>query len=134
MVQLILALVLSAADEGMASEKDYKIVSEGTTTKLKAGANGKLVIQVVPQNGFKVSDETPFSLKLAATDGVKLDGTQFQRKDLVDPKAKDPQVKTGFRAEKKGEHTVSGDLVFFLCTEKLCQRMTAKTSVKIAVD
>ena len=108
--------------------------TDGSTLKVKSGEKGTLVLSVVAMNGFKVSQETPFSAKLSPSTGVKLEGQQFARKDLVDPKAKDPQLKTTFTATAKGAQTVKADLVFFLCTDKLCQRMTTSSDVKITVD
>ncbi|MCC6806846.1 MAG: hypothetical protein IT381_05450 [Deltaproteobacteria bacterium] len=130
----LLLLALITAGDGLATDKDYKLVSDGTSAKVKAGAQGTLVLSVLALNGFKVSQETPFTVKLAPTAGLKLAAEQFARKDLVDPKAKDPQVKTTFTASAKGAQTVKADVVFFLCTDKLCQRMTAKTDVAITVE
>lgn len=124
----------AAGDDGLATEKDFKIVTDGSTTKLKNGEKGTLTLQVLAMNGFKVSQETPFTVKLAPTAGLKLETQQLQRKDLVDPKAKDPQVKTAFTATAKGAQAVKADLVFFLCTDKLCQRMTTSQELKVAVE
>jgi hypothetical protein len=65
---LVFAFAAGSAD-GTATEKDFKIVSEGTTAKLKAGSEGKLMVQVLALNGFHVSDETPFTLKAQRTRG-----------------------------------------------------------------
>jgi hypothetical protein len=135
MIALMCWLALSAAaNDGLATEKDFKVTSDGTAAKVKAGQKGALVVNVVALNGFKVSQETPFSLKLAATDGVKLDAQTFARKDLVDSNAKDPQVKTFFTGAAKGEQTVNVDVTFFLCSDKLCQRMTAKHTIKLNIE
>ncbi len=120
--------------DGLATDKDFKIATDGSTLKVKAGAQGKLVLAVVGINGFKVSQETPFSAKLAPSAGLKLEMQQFARKDLVDPKALTPQLKTGFTASAKGPQTVKADLVFFLCTDKLCQRMTSSYDVAVTVE
>jgi hypothetical protein len=130
----LLFLLAASAGPDLATEKDFKIVTDGSTLKVKHGEKGALVLSVVAMNGFKVSQETPFTVKLAPSAGVKLDTQQFARKDLVDPKAKDPQVKTSFTGTQKGAQNVKVDLIFFLCTDKLCQRMTSSADVKIAVE
>jgi len=132
MITALFAFALAATPDGLATDKDYKIVT--TPSKLKAGAEGSLTISVIPGTGFHLSDETPFTVKLAAPEGVTLGTTQFARKDVVDPKAKDPQVQTTISAKTKGEKTLKSDLVFFLCTDKLCQRMSVKHEFTIAVD
>lgn len=134
LLMFALATAPAAGADGLATDKDYKIVTDGSTAKLKNGEKGTLALQVVAMNGFKVSQETPFTVKLAPSAGVKLEVQQLARKDLVDPKAKDPQVKAAFTATAKGAQTVKADIVFFLCTDKLCQRMTTSQELKVSVE
>jgi hypothetical protein len=131
---LALVLMLAAPADGLATDKDFKIVTDGSTLTVKSGDKGALVLSVIALNGFKVSQETPFSVKLVPSAGLKLDAAEFKRKDLVDPKAKDPVVKTAYTATAKGAQGVKAEIAFFLCTDKLCQRMQATRDVKVDVQ
>lgn len=134
MKALCLAILLLGASEELATERDYTLVTEGSSTKLTAGETGTWALAIVAQHGFKVSPETPLSVTLSSGPGLKLGAAKLARKDLVDPKSKDPAFQTTVTAVAKGTHAIKAELVFFLCTDKLCQRMTALHSTKVVVE
>jgi len=129
MIHLCLLLISANAD-GTANEQDYKIVTEGTSTKLKSGAQVTLTVKIVALNGFHVSDEAPMSATLTPSAGLAFPATKITR----DKAQKEPTLTTTFSAKEKGAQTVKGDLTFFLCTEKLCQRMTASRELAVTVN
>lgn len=124
----------AVAQEGTATDKDYTLSTQGSAKKVKLGKDAVLAVSIVGKNGFKVSEETPFTLKLEATSGVKLAAAKFTRKELVDPKSTAPAVKTSYTGVAPGANQIKADVVFFLCTDKLCQRMTAQTSIDVLVE
>jgi len=52
------------------------------------------------------------TVALTPPDGLKFSTTKFSRKDLVDPEAKDPQLKTTFQATGKGAQRVRSEVGF----------------------
>ena len=123
----------STASAQDATDKDYELRSDATTKQLKVGQEGAWGLQIIAKNGFKVSDETPLTATLSAPPGLTLKSTKLLRKDALDPKSKTPEWKVGLSAAKAGTYEITADLVFFLCTDKLCQRMTAKHLVSVSV-
>lgn len=131
LIALMFTLGAATAMAQDATDKDYDIDFGGTTLELKVKAPGTIALKIVAKNGFKVSDETPLSVAFTAPAGLELGAKKLVRKDTLDPKSTSPGWKTTFTAQAAGSHEVNADLVFFLCTDKLCQRMTAKRSIKI---
>jgi len=136
---LSLALVFSfssalgATADGLATDADYDFVTTGTTTQVKTGREGTFAFSIAPKNGFKVSEDTPLSIALMSDDGLQISQPKIGRKDVVDPKAKSPAWKVAFTGAKPGAHDIKADLVFFLCSDKICQRMTASKAVAVTV-
>lgn len=114
-----------------ATENDYELKTATTTKDLRVGTEGTWGLQIVAKNGFKVSDETPLTATLSASEGLTLKSTKVARKDAVVPKSPSPEWKVGMTATKAGSYDVTANIVFFLCTEKLCQRMTTKNTVTV---
>ena len=133
MLSLALTLALSATADGLATEADYDLVTTGTTSQVKTGREGTFAVSIVPKNGFKVSEDTPLSIALMSDDGLQISQPKIGRKELVDPKAKSPAWKIAFTGAKPGAHDIKADLLFFLCSDKICQRMTASKAVSITV-
>lgn len=133
MFSLALVLALGATADGLATEADYDLVTTGTTSQVKNGREGTLALSIVPKNGFKVSEETPLSIALMSDDGLQMSQAKIGRKEMIDPKAKAPAWKVAFTGAKLGSHDIKADIVFFLCSDKVCQRMTTSKAVAIVV-
>jgi hypothetical protein len=133
------AAVLSFACTSKAAEQDpktlYKIDTTGTTTTVKSGTAGKLVIAIQPQvKGAHVKSETPFRGKLTTTGAVAFDKADFGYKDMARVVNEGPVFELPFKATAPGASTVTADLTFFVCTEQACMRTTDQVKVPVTVQ
>ena len=84
---LMLTLIASAA---FAADPDvtslYEVRTDGTSTALKAGEKGKVVIVIKAKNGAHVSDEAPLRIELSSKD-AKLDKEKVTLADSLVKKA-----------------------------------------------
>lgn len=131
---LLAALALQAPDATEVA-KDFDIQFSNASTPIKSGVDSQLVITIVPKNSWIVKSTTPLNITLSATPAVKFTKTKLDTKDLL-PEQKPPTETVGvtFSAPQKGAYTIHADMSFFLCTEQVCQRFTAKREHKIKVE
>jgi hypothetical protein len=113
-------------------DKPYTLKTEGTTTQVKTGEQGKFALQIIPAKGFKVSREAPMKIKLKSK-GLKLEKSRLGQKDTDDKKAKSPKFNVGFGAPSSGKQSVDAHAVFFICNETICQRKVEKLKVAVNV-
>lgn len=139
MNRLLPCAVLLSTFAVQAQEPDvaslYELSTEGSSVKLKASEQGRVVIEIRTKPGAHVSDEAPLKLELKAT-GASLGQDKFALKDSVGKKAKGqeyanprfeaPLTLTGAKAN------VEAKLSFFVCTEKLCARQ--QRTLALAVE
>lgn len=133
MLAFAIVLALAATADGLATEADYDLVTTGTTAQVNTGREGTYALSIVPKNGFKVSEDTPLSIALMSDDGLQISQPKVGRKEMIDAKAKAPSWKVAFTGTKPGAHDIKAELLFFLCSDKLCQRMNASKAVAITV-
>ena len=126
------ATLLFVGFAAVASPKNYTIDISQTTKEVKTGQNGVLYLQIVPEQGFKVSAEAPLKINLAA-EGLKLHKTKLGHEDAKDKKSTSPEFGVKFAAAEEGERAIDVDATFFVCDEKICERKTEKITVAIAV-
>lgn len=116
----------------------YEVTTAGSTTSLKAGESGKVVISIKLKDGAHVSDEAPLKLELSSKQS-KLAKEKLTLADSLNKKADgateypDPRFEVGFTPTTQGETSVEAKLIFFVCTEKLCARQTKQLSLPVQV-
>lgn len=116
----------------------YEVSTTGTTTKLKAGESGKVVISIKAKNGAHVSDEAPLRIELASKQS-KLTKEKLTLADSVNQKKQgetnypDPRFEVAFTPSSQGPTTVEAQMTFFICTEKQCSRQTQKLTLPVEV-
>ena len=129
----LLALALTfAGDAKEQAPKNYQLDLQGTSKEVQAGKPGKLELKIKAAPGYHVSAEAPLKIALAA-EGLKLDKSALGHDDAKDKKSEAPEFSVGFSAAEKGDKSIAIDAVFFVCSEKICERKTEKLSVPIAV-
>jgi hypothetical protein len=117
----------------------YDVTTEGTSTQVKAGEKGKVVIAVKTKDGAHVSDEAPLKIELSSK-GAKLDKQKLTYADSLAKKGEgeksppDPRFEVAFTAPAKGTVTVEAKLTFFICTDKVCARQTKTLALPIEVQ
>lgn len=143
MFRLGFIAVLAFASVAIAAEPDtasmYDVSTEGTTTTMKAGDKGKVVISIHAKNGAHVSDEAPLHIELSSKQS-KLDKEKLVLSDSLNKKAKDakeypdPRFEVGFTPSTQGKTSVDARMTFFICTETQCARQTKNLSLPVDVN
>jgi hypothetical protein len=109
----------------------YDVITEGSTTKLKAGETGKVVISIKALNGAHVSDEAPLKIELSSKQS-KLSKEKLTLADSI-KNSPNPRFEVPFTPSTQGPTTVEAKMTFFICTEKLCSRQTKNLSFPVEV-
>ncbi len=137
-VILLAPAAFAAADEAAIASM-YDVSTEGTSTTVKAGEKGKVVISIRAKNGAHVSDEAPLRIELSSKES-KLDQEKITLADSLNKKEKnakvypDPRFEVGFTPATQGKTTVEAKMTFFICTDSLCSRQTKKFSFPVEVN
>lgn len=116
----------------------YTVSTDGSSTRLKAGEKGKLVINVVAKEGAHVSDEAPLRIALSGK-GATLEKATLVYADSLNKKTDavkypNPKFEVPFTAAEKGAGAVEAKLTIFICTEKLCMRSQKTVTVPVEIN
>jgi hypothetical protein len=126
---LLLALTLLAAPPDVSNT--YKIEAP-RVVKVKKGANAVAHVAVVPRSDAHVSPDAPISLTVSAGPAVTLAKAKLGRPDAKETKAKGVEFDVPFTASAKDE--LKASLVFFICTDKLCERQKRDLALAVEVE
>ena len=135
-VLMLLSVMSARAETDVASF--YEVTTQGSSTKLKAGEVGKVVIAIKAKNGAHVSDEAPLRIELSSKESA-LEKQKLTLADAVNPKKDgegnypDPRFEVNFTPSSHGPTTVEAKMTFFICTEKLCSRQTKNLTFPVEV-
>ena len=116
----------------------YEVTTDGTSTKLKAGETGKLVISIKAKNGAHVSDEAPLKIELSSRQST-LTKDKLTLADSLNPKKQgetnypNPRFEVPFTPTAHGPATLEAKMTFFICTEKLCSRQVKNLTLPVEV-
>ncbi len=115
----------------------YEVSTEGTSTQVKAGEKGLLVLSIKTKPGAHVSEEAPLKLEVKGTQ-VTPEKQKLGREDSVGKKAAgqeyaDPRFEVPFTTATAGKGSVDAKLTFFICTEKICARQQKTLSLPVEV-
>jgi hypothetical protein len=130
---LVAAIFLTGATPSEPSSEPAKDYTLNVVTPVQAavGAPTEIVLTITPKAPWALHTETPFSANLSATTGLSLAKARLDAKDFLDPKADSKSVKAAVTATVAGEHTLSAELSFFLCTDTVCKRLKETASAKL---
>lgn len=128
LIAFSLLFSLSAAAQPVDVTALYEVSTEGTTTKVKAGEAGKVVVAIKLKGGAHVSDEAPLKLELSSQQ-AKLSKDKLTLADSIGKP--EPRFEVPFTAQ--GATTIDAKMTFFICTEKLCSRQTKQLSLNVEV-
>jgi hypothetical protein len=134
--RLVLTVLLTVVSMPSWAEIDiasfYEVSTEGTSTQLKAGDTGKVVISIKSKNGAHVSDEAPLKIELSSKQS-KLSKEKLTLADSVSPKNEDPRFEVQFTPTAHGQSSVEAKMTFFICTEKQCARQVKNITLPVEV-
>ena len=138
----LLSLLVLLAPAAWAADPDpaglYTVTTDGTSTVLKPGTSGKLVLSIHTSAGAHISEDAPMKLTLTGSGGVEPAKATLGRSDAKAVRkpdgAIDPRFEVPLTANSKGQGAVEAKLTFFVCTETLCSRQQKTLSVPVTVD
>ncbi len=138
---LALSACESRGDERPDVSSLYEVSTQGSSERVKAGAKGKLVIEIRTRPGAHVSAEAPVKVELKgnhlALDKEKLTGADSLAKAEPGKEGVNPRFEVPFAAQSAGKGGVEGEATFFVCTEKgtqVCLRQKKTISVPVEVN
>lgn len=126
------------AEQPAAEGELYEVSTAGSTTRLKAGETGKVVITIRALQGGHVSDEAPLKIELSSKQST-LTKQKLTLQDSLRPKAEgdtavpDPRFEVEFTPTAQGSTTVEAKMTFFICSQKQCARQSRTLSVPVEV-
>jgi hypothetical protein len=129
----LVALPAVAGEAGEEAAKAYKIETT-TALKLKKGEKGDAHVTIVPRSDAHVSPDAPISMALSAGPKVELAKTKLGRPDGTATPQKGVDFAIPVTAAAVGKDEVKGQLSFFICTEKLCERQKRDVTVPVTVE
>lgn len=128
----LLGLMANSAEAAGKTAADLEL---NAPAKLKNGKSAELSLRIKAHEGWKLSLEAPLSIKLTAPDNLKLKKAKLGAADASgDKKGTDVRFPTTVTAAAKGKGTVQAKIVYFMCTEEVCKRFTAKKEVALQVN
>jgi hypothetical protein len=131
----LLVLALAARADTTPAEF-YEVSTEGSSTVLKAGDKGRVVIALHLKPGAHMSEEAPLKIELVSP-GTQLDKATLTVADKVlKPGAppSDSRFEVGFAPVAHGPTTITAKMTFFVCTDKRCLRQTHNLSFPVEVQ
>ncbi len=101
---------------------EYDIAISSAPDILIANAPATLSVVITPHAPWLLKTTTPFTIALVGPESVAFKQNKFGARDFTDAKAPTKTVTTQFTPKEAGEQHVSVDMMFFLCSDQVCQR------------
>lgn len=115
------AACAKGARPDQAVEKEQYRLTVKVPAAVRVGQTVNAQIEVTPKAGYKVNLKYPAELRLAAAPaGVKLPQRKLAKKQAAALTKERLRFEVPLQATDAGEHVVSGEVDFSVCTPKLC--------------
>lgn len=130
----ILAAPARAADPGAEAARAYMVETGASTSAVKVGEPGKLVVVIKPITpGWHVHPQAPLKIRFEAPAALKLDKPELSRRDVVDAKAEAPRFETSFVASQAGAQDTKASVDFFICSDAACVKQEKIVNIPVTV-
>jgi hypothetical protein len=130
---LALAPLAALADPGSEAKSAYRLESDRSTSELKAGEQGKLVVVIRPTApGWHIHPEAPLKVRFESS-GLTIEKTTFSRKDAANPGAQAPRFESAFVAPSLGTKEATASFDFFICSDSACVKQSRTLSIPVTV-
>jgi hypothetical protein len=126
------ALGLAATPAARADEKSYTLVTDGSSSSVKVGADGKFALHIKPAAGYHVNKEGPFKIVLSG-DRVKPALDRLERKHAKDGNVESPRFEVALKGVEAGAGKLQADATFVICSETVCERRVEKLALAVDV-
>jgi hypothetical protein len=122
------------ANEGAEQAASAYKIETTSSLKLKKGEKGDAHVTIVPRSDAHVSPDAPLSMSLSSGPAIKLAKTKLGRGDGTATPRQGVDFTIPVTAAASGKDEVKGQLSFFICTEKLCERQKRDVTVPVTVE
>lgn len=135
-VLMLVAAVPAWAETDVASL--YEVTTEGSSTRLKSGETGQVIISIKAKGGAHVSDEAPLRIELSSKQ-TSFKKDKLTLADSVNKKKQgesiypDPRFEVPFVPTAPGPASVEAKMTFFICTDKVCARQVKNLAISVEV-
>jgi hypothetical protein len=99
----------------------------------KKGEKTTVPITFKGEGEFHFNTDYPFSVKLTAPAGVKLEKDTLKKEDAKEWKKEGATVEVAFTSADAGKKEITGEAKFAVCTEKDCAPQTQKIAINVEV-
>ena len=127
-----LAVAALAAPAAHADDKSYTLVTDGSSSSVKVGADGKFALHIKPAAGYHVNKEGPFKIVLSG-DRVKPAIEKLERKHAKDGDVESPRFEVALKGLEAGAGKLQADATFVICSETVCERRVEKLALAVDV-
>ena len=116
----------------------YELKTDGTSTRVKTGEKGKVVIQITAKAGAHVSGDAPLKIELSSKE-LKADKEKLTLADAATKKSDKQEIEEAkfevpFSAAKAGKANLEAKLTYFICTDKVCARQQKTIQFPVEVN
>jgi len=125
---------LAQGDVHADAAKAYRIETSQSPLKVKRGDKGQAKVTVVPRSDAHVSPDAPVSVTVSAGPALELPKQKLGRPDAKATEAKGVEFEVPFVGKQTGKDELHAQVVFFICTEKLCERQKRDVSLAVVVE
>lgn len=129
---LALAALPAAAQPAASAPAPTYRVEAPKSLRVKKGVPSRARLEVVPRADSHISPDAPVSVAVQGSPSLEVPQARLGRTDAKETPQKGIAFEVPFAAKAAGAGALDADLVFFICTEKLCERH--KEHVKLAVQ
>jgi hypothetical protein len=124
----------AAADESAARQSATYQVEAPRTLRVKKGEKANARLAVVPRADSHVSPDAPVSVAVKGSRTLEVPQAKLGRAEAKTTSEKGVEFDVPFIAREAGPGALDADLVFFICTEKLCERHKEHVQLAIQAD
>jgi hypothetical protein len=123
--------ILAISSSALAGGK-YKVDVKAPASA-KKGEKTTVPVTFTGTDGFHFNTDYPFSVKLTAPAGVKLEKDTLKKEDAKSWKHEGATVEIAFTASETGKKEIKGEAKFAVCTDKDCAPQTEKIAINVEV-
>ena len=131
---LVSVPALAEGDAHADAAKAYQIETSQAPLKVKKGEKGQARVTVVPRSDAHVSPDAPLSVTVSAGPALELPKQKLGRPDAKPTEAKGVEFDVPFVGKQAGKDELKAQMIFFICTEKLCERQKREVALAVVVE
>ncbi len=124
----------AAADQSAAAQSATYQVEAARSLRVKKGEKASARLAVVPRADSHVSPDAPVSVAVKGSRTLEVPLSKLGRAEAKATAQKGVEFEVPFVAREAGPGALDADLVFFICTEKLCERHKEHVQLAIQAD